>query len=495
MRIQELEQRTGLDRATIRYYEREGLINPKRNENGYREYVPEDVQQLLKIKLLRKLEMPIEQIRQLQQGSGDFEKAIETQMILLGNRIGEQKRAGVICQIISTDGAKFESLDAAHYLRLMENLPAENAKTKVFQEEIPQEIHPWRRFFARTIDLSLFAALMQFVIFVVIRLRPVPDDFLMTLIQIGCGFLYLPVETLMLHKWGTTPGKWAMGIRLEWIQGGHLPYLEAIYRAWRVLKYGMGFGIPLVELGFQMYCFRKLTGRPISRWQKYNEIDPPTEMDWDDDTEILYSPWEGKGRYRAAVLVAAYLMLISVVACDSVKPVHRSNDLTVEQFAENYNCTVSFLSPDLLEYDQLNPDGTHTDSPSGSFNLLQGTNADGERSDFHYKTDCSHLRSVTYECNWYDICYLHPLYGDCRNAAVTALLSQPGNDFPELYEFLKLLEANHDQSTGRITYGSIEVQWNMDCKNLTCNAGILFPIDPERPSELHFQYQLIIHEA
>ena len=129
MRIQELEQRTGLDRATIRYYEREGLINPKRNENGYREYVPEDVQQLLKIKLLRKLEMPIEQIRQLQQGSGDFENAIETQMILLGNRIGEQKRAGVICQTISTDGAKFESLDAAHYLRLMENLPAENAKT------------------------------------------------------------------------------------------------------------------------------------------------------------------------------------------------------------------------------------------------------------------------------------------------------------------------------------------------------------------------------
>ena len=90
MRIQELEQRTSLDRATIRYYEREGLINPKRNENGYREYVPEDVQQLLKIKLLRKLEMPIEQIRQLQQGSGDFEKAIETQMILLGNRIGEK---------------------------------------------------------------------------------------------------------------------------------------------------------------------------------------------------------------------------------------------------------------------------------------------------------------------------------------------------------------------------------------------------------------------
>ena len=36
MKIKELEHQTGLDRATIRYYEKEGFLEPSRGENGYR---------------------------------------------------------------------------------------------------------------------------------------------------------------------------------------------------------------------------------------------------------------------------------------------------------------------------------------------------------------------------------------------------------------------------------------------------------------------------
>ena len=49
MTIKELEKRTGLDRATIRFYEKEGLIAPKRLANGYRDYSEEDVLALEKI--------------------------------------------------------------------------------------------------------------------------------------------------------------------------------------------------------------------------------------------------------------------------------------------------------------------------------------------------------------------------------------------------------------------------------------------------------------
>ena len=48
MKIQELEIRTGLDRATIRYYERLNFIQPKRQENGYRDYTADDLEELLK---------------------------------------------------------------------------------------------------------------------------------------------------------------------------------------------------------------------------------------------------------------------------------------------------------------------------------------------------------------------------------------------------------------------------------------------------------------
>ena len=44
MLIRDLEQQTGLDRATIRYYEKEGLLNPHRTENGYRDYSDTDLQ-------------------------------------------------------------------------------------------------------------------------------------------------------------------------------------------------------------------------------------------------------------------------------------------------------------------------------------------------------------------------------------------------------------------------------------------------------------------
>jgi DNA-binding transcriptional MerR regulator len=69
MRIQELERRTGLERPSIGFYEKEGLLIPVGLENGYREYSEAEVELLKKIKLLRQLGMSVEKIRALQQGS------------------------------------------------------------------------------------------------------------------------------------------------------------------------------------------------------------------------------------------------------------------------------------------------------------------------------------------------------------------------------------------------------------------------------------------
>ena len=47
MKIKEVEDLVGITKANIRYYEKEGLLNPKRNEeNNYREYTLEDVRSL-----------------------------------------------------------------------------------------------------------------------------------------------------------------------------------------------------------------------------------------------------------------------------------------------------------------------------------------------------------------------------------------------------------------------------------------------------------------
>ena len=65
MKINEVEDLLNTPRANIRYYEKEGLINISRKENGYRNYSEEDIQRLKKIIILRKLGVSVEQIKDL----------------------------------------------------------------------------------------------------------------------------------------------------------------------------------------------------------------------------------------------------------------------------------------------------------------------------------------------------------------------------------------------------------------------------------------------
>ena len=62
MTIKEVEQILEVPRATIRFYEKEGLIDPKREGNRYRDYSEEDVEQLKRIIILRKAGLPLSDI-------------------------------------------------------------------------------------------------------------------------------------------------------------------------------------------------------------------------------------------------------------------------------------------------------------------------------------------------------------------------------------------------------------------------------------------------
>lgn len=46
MTIKEIEDRSGMTRANIRFYESEGLLHPGRRENGYRDYSSSDLEAL-----------------------------------------------------------------------------------------------------------------------------------------------------------------------------------------------------------------------------------------------------------------------------------------------------------------------------------------------------------------------------------------------------------------------------------------------------------------
>ena len=66
MRIGELAQQAGVDVQTVRYYEREGLLEaPARTGSGYRAYGPEHLERLNFVRHCRSLEMPLAEIKRL----------------------------------------------------------------------------------------------------------------------------------------------------------------------------------------------------------------------------------------------------------------------------------------------------------------------------------------------------------------------------------------------------------------------------------------------
>jgi Cd(II)/Pb(II)-responsive transcriptional regulator len=66
MKIGELAALAGCDVQTVRYYEREGLLEaPERDASGYRRYADRHVQRMQFIRHCRSLDVPLSDVRQL----------------------------------------------------------------------------------------------------------------------------------------------------------------------------------------------------------------------------------------------------------------------------------------------------------------------------------------------------------------------------------------------------------------------------------------------
>jgi Cd(II)/Pb(II)-responsive transcriptional regulator len=72
MKIGELASQAGVDVQTVRYYEREGLLDaPARTPSGYRAYGPQHLERLNFVRHCRSLDMPLAEIRRLIELSND----------------------------------------------------------------------------------------------------------------------------------------------------------------------------------------------------------------------------------------------------------------------------------------------------------------------------------------------------------------------------------------------------------------------------------------
>ena len=118
MKIKNVEERTGLSRSNVRFYEKEKLIEPSRNEsNGYRDYSENDVENIKKIAYLRTLGISIEDIRSIISGKVTLQETLERQYEILNRQITDLNKAKRMCEkMLGEESISYEKLQVEQYV-------------------------------------------------------------------------------------------------------------------------------------------------------------------------------------------------------------------------------------------------------------------------------------------------------------------------------------------------------------------------------------------
>lgn len=161
MKINEVESIVGITRRNIRFYEKEGLLTPARNsQNGYREYGEAEVASLKEIKLLRKLGVPLDEIRRMQAGPGTVGDGMRRHLITLEREQQDLAQAMELCGRLKDQEVRLSELDAELWLKEMEEL---ERKGTTFQNKQRGDVKV-RRYASPALAAVVMIALMAGVI-------------------------------------------------------------------------------------------------------------------------------------------------------------------------------------------------------------------------------------------------------------------------------------------------------------------------------------------
>ena len=133
MKINEVEQEVGISKKNIRFYEEAGLLNPSRSANGYRDYNAGDIEILKQIKLLRKLDISLEEIRRLLLGELTLEDCLKRHQIVLERRAKNLENITAFCKKLVTENTELGTLSVDALLLEMDNMEEGGTKFMNFQ--------------------------------------------------------------------------------------------------------------------------------------------------------------------------------------------------------------------------------------------------------------------------------------------------------------------------------------------------------------------------
>ncbi len=340
VQIKEIEEKTGLERSSIRFYESEGLIHPKRLDNGYREYRDEDLEALYRIKLLRSFGAAVEEVKEV------FTKK-KTLQAFLRDRSSELHKtkdattfAEELCQEIIKEDISLEELDGKKYLNFLNDKEKSTGRKYYEKIKLPamDRKECVRRFTARMFDL-FFYKLIAMTIRALIFGQILRNDTILnhTADVVIALILMFFLEPVLLSRFGRTPGKYIMGIELRDESGEYLSYPALKYRTKGVMVKGMAFFIPILSWYFM--------------YKSYQMVMLGESLPWEDLREV-YSFRELRNIELNLFIGAILFYSVMSVFIQRVQtlPPNRGN-LTLTEYVENYRYYAKYLNVSYEDYD------------------------------------------------------------------------------------------------------------------------------------------------
>ena len=122
MNIKQASKQSGVSAPNIRFYEKEGLLNPARLPgNDYRDYTEQDIRALRFIRMLRMLDVPLPVIRSVLAGDAPLGNILREQQTALEQRAKQLEGAARFCAELARQDPSAASLDVDACLSRMED--------------------------------------------------------------------------------------------------------------------------------------------------------------------------------------------------------------------------------------------------------------------------------------------------------------------------------------------------------------------------------------
>ncbi|MEZ5692078.1 MAG: RDD family protein [Rickettsiales bacterium] len=141
----------------------------------------------------------------------------------------------------------------------------------------PYKTHPWRRFWARWVDYSIWGFfLFSALVFFILNSGLVFPEYLdnRVFLSISIVTTWVIIEPFFIALWGSTPGKWMLGVKVLRIEGNKLSLSESVLRSIQVWLKGLAIGFPLFNLFAMARARTKLVNEGSTSWDtpKGNQV-------------------------------------------------------------------------------------------------------------------------------------------------------------------------------------------------------------------------------